>query len=140
MLAEQFSLWQPWNQRQALPGIKFPGVYAIAKTETDLAGKPFVWQEDIIYIGVTISKKGLKGRLTQFDRTIRNKNTSHGGAHRVRFKYPDYHTLAARLFVAAIDVRCNVESLWLEYHCFAEYVNHFGHLPEFNDKELSPKK
>ena len=27
----------------------------------------------------------------------------------------------------------------LEYDCFAEYVEKFGNLPEFNDKSKSPK-
>jgi len=31
------------------------------------------------------------------------------------------------------------EMAWLEYYCFAKYVELFGQLPEFNDKKNAPK-
>ena len=42
----------------------------------------FDWIKEIIYIGMTNSKGGLKNRLQQFDNTIAGK-TGHGGAQRV---------------------------------------------------------
>lgn len=79
---ENFSEWYPWQSREKLGGLKYPGVYAIAYTPSNLSGRPFSWRREIIYIGMTNSVLGLKGRLKQFDNTIAG-NTGHGGADRV---------------------------------------------------------
>ncbi len=99
---------------------------------------------------MTNSKAGLKGRLKQFDNTIIGK-TGHGGADRFRFKHGNYKELADKLYVSACTFECDVESndpkdlrimgkvAKFEYDCFAEYVEKFGELPEFNNKKESPK-
>lgn len=146
-----FSHWIPWDKRETLKGVEYPGVYAIALCEKDIAGTLFHWREDIIYIGMTNSKGGLKARLQQFDNTIKGKE-GHGGACRVRFKHTDYEKLFAHLYVSICPKYCNVlsnlpddlramgEVARFEYECFARFVVKLGQLPEFNDKIRSPKK
>lgn len=147
---KKFSAWTKWSERTGLTRLKLPGVYALAISQKDLSGQPFSWQREIIYIGMTNAKGGLKSRLQQFDNTIKG-GEGHGGGHRVRFKHPDYNKLTRRLYVSVCPQQCDVTSnspsdLRLmgkvanhEYECFAIFVNTYGCLPEFNDKQRSPK-
>lgn len=146
-----FSNWEKWINRNNLTRLQYPGVYAIALSETNLSGTPFSWCLEIIYFGMTNAKGGLMSRLQQFDDTLKGGNT-HGGAHRVRFKHNDYSSLIPRLYVSVYPHECNVQSndpanlramgdvVKYEYECFALFVEKFGQLPEFNDKKRSPKK
>lgn len=152
-MTENFSHWTRWRERERLPGIRFPGVYVIAMSDENIALTPFTWREEIIYVGMTISKGGLKSRLQQFDNTINGKE-GHGGAVRVRFKHRDYNMLASKLFVSVNYNECDVKPnlpkpsdlrlmgsvLQHEYECFAVFAEKFGRWPEFNDKKNSRKK
>ncbi len=132
--------------------LSYPGVYIVCKTNKNIDGNDFSWFEDIVYIGMTNSKNGLKGRLKQFDNTISKKQKDHGGAQRVLYKHPTYDNLVKNLFVSIRPFECNVSSnntedlrimgkvSEFEYICFAEYVEKFKRLPEFNDKKRSPKQ
>ena len=92
------------------------------------------------------SKMGLKGRLTQFDNTIKGKK-GHGGSDRFLFEHPSYDMLVQKLFVSdAIfdcDVRSNMpkdllvmgEVAKFEYVCFAAFKEEFKILPQLNNKE-----
>lgn len=131
-------------------GVEYPGVYALAYSTKNIAGKPFSWRKEIIYIGMTNAVSGLKGRLKQFDNTISGK-TGHGGADRVRFKHRNYGKLVKNLYVAVVPFKCDATSneptdlkkmgevARFEYLCFAHFVEKFGELPEFNNKKHSPK-
>lgn len=146
-----FSRWTFWSDRNELPGIDCPGVYAVALSRTSLAGKPFRWTPNIVYIGMTCAKGGLKSRLGQFEATIAGRRTLHGGADRVRFKHRVYGTFAARAYVAIWTVKCSPSVVTpqslralgrvaeLEYTCWAQFFEKFGTLPEFNDRARSPK-
>lgn len=146
-----FSNWIKWAERTELHGLNYPGVYALAISRSNLSGQAFSWQREIVYIGMTNAKGGLKSRLQQFDNTIKGGD-GHGGGFRVRFKHPDYAKLTKRLYVSVCPQKCDVSSntsLDLrvmgkvakhEYECFARFVEDFGYLPEFNDKRRSPKK
>lgn len=152
-MAKAFSNWCQWLKRATLANLECPGVYAVARSQTDISGTRFSWplRPEIVYFGVTNSKGGLKARLRQFENTIQGKR-GHGGAARVRFKHPDYLVLSSQLYVAVRSWDCDVTSndaknlriigeiLRYEYECFASFVEMFGRLPEFNDKERSPKK
>ena len=147
----KFSNWIKWPDRNKLNDLQYPGVYAISYNETDINNNSFDWIREIIYIGMTNSKGGLKSRLKQFENTIFGKEV-HGGAKRVRYKYNNYDKLIKYLYVAVRPFKCDVTSnkekdllimgevAEYEYICFAEYVKRFGMLPEFNDKKRSPKK
>jgi hypothetical protein len=150
-MKNQFSLWESWAKRGALPGLGHPGVYALAISPTNISAKAFSWRPEIVYVGMTNAKGGLKSRLQQFDNTAKGGD-GHGGAHRVRFKHPDYTKLTSQLYVSVcpwecdvtsndpIDLRIMGEVAKYEYECFALFVESFGKLPEFNDKKKSPKK
>ena len=147
-----FSDWVRWPERNRLgETLRFPGVYAIALSNNELASSSFEWSDEIIYIGMTNAKGGLKSRLQQFENTIIGK-TGHGGAERVMHKHRDYNLLVSKLFVSVSYTECDVISnkpsdlrlmgqvAQQEYECFAIFVEKFGRLPEFNDKKKSPKK
>jgi hypothetical protein len=146
-----FSNWAKWCNRSALRQLQSPGVYAIVLSDSDISGTAFSWRPEVIYVGMTNAKGGLKSRLQQFDNTIKGGD-GHGGGHRVRFKHPDYGPLVSRLYVSVCPYECNVESnrpsdlrimgdvAKHEYECFAVFAETFNRLPEFNDKKKSPKK
>lgn len=150
MCENKFSHWINWQERLLLQGLNSPGVYICAITTDDIANQQFSWLQEITYIGMTNAKLGLRGRLKQFDNTIRGKS-GHGGADRFRFKYPDYAPLLENLYVSVAPFSCNVlrespEDLRVmgavakfEYDCFAAYKEIYECLPEFNNKKLSPK-
>ena len=151
MVEHRFSTWYRWSQRKDLPRSEFPGVYAIARSRGALTGAQFSLREDIIYFGMTNAVSGLQGRLQQFDSTISGKRLAHGGADRVRHGYANYARLVPQLYVAVARFACDPVSnlpsdlrkmgdvARFEYICFAEYVEHFGRLPRFNDKKKASK-
>jgi hypothetical protein len=150
MYENKFSQWQSWRRRHELDALEFPGVYVLARTALTLSGRPFSWRKEVIYVGMTNAASGLKSRLRQFDNTIIGKS-GHGGADRVRYKFPNYKGLVNRLYVAVAPFRCDPvsnlpedlrqmgEVVKFEYSCLAQYVEKFGVLPEFNNKKKSPK-
>ena len=150
-MKDGFSAWAKWGNRNEMARLKYPGVYAIALSEADIAGKPFSWRPEVIYVGMTNAKGGLKSRLQQFDNTIKG-GEGHGGGNRVRYRYSEYGYLVPRLYVSVHPHECDVSSnepddlrimgnvAKHEYECFAIFVETFKRLPEFNDKKKSPKK
>jgi hypothetical protein len=148
----RFSTWVKFDQRDGLRNKNYPGVYAIAISTRNIAGKRFGWVKEISYIGCTNAKGGLRDRLNQFNNRLRDKSGEHGGAQRFRGKYRDGNTLAKKLYVAVCTFKCDVATnkpadlrimgdvLRAEYLALAEYATRFRQLPEFNDKERSPKQ
>ena len=147
ILEFNFSKWARWENRHELPGLSAPGVYAIAKSQTDLDGVEFNLAHTIIYFGVSGS---LKKRLQQFDNTITQRRKQHGGADRVLFKYADYNTLTPHLYVSVASVgntaankapdclRRIGDARRLEFYCLAKYLELRSELPEFNRSD-APK-
>ncbi len=140
---QTFTKWVKWEDRGELSGLAAPGVYVIAKSPKKMEGQPFVWQKEIIYIGVSSS---LKNRLRQFDETISQKRTSHGGADRVLGKHTNYKKLVRNLYVSVMAVGTkaagDTPACWrrigrahkAEYYCIAEYLDIHDELPEFNQQ------
>jgi len=151
MIERRFTHWQPWRSRSELERLQCPGVYAIARSTVDFSGAAFTLMESIIYFGMTNGLSGLAGRLRQFDDTISGRRLSHGGADRVRHRFPGYAHLVPRLYVAVAQFPCDPASSLpgdlrkmgevarFEYLCFAAYAEKFGRLPSFNDKKAAPK-
>lgn len=150
-MQKKFSRWVRWEKRNELTGIKFPGVYAIAKTHESLEGLPFRYIEEIVYFGMSNSKGGLRQRLQQFNDTMAGVRDQHGGADRFLAVYKNFARLKPRLYVSVCFAECDVTSLnprdlllmgevakW-EYECWASYVKRYGCLPRFNNKKDSPK-
>lgn len=150
MYENRFTKWMRWADRDSAEDIKYPGIYICAIADEDLSATDFSWTKNIVYVGMTNSLKGLKGRLKQFDNTIIGKK-GHGGADRVRYKHPNYEKLVSNLYVAVAPFKCDVkrcrvkdllvmgEVAKFEYDCIAHFKELFGQLPEFNDQKRSPK-
>lgn len=146
-----FCPWYRWSERGAYPGIKYPGVYAIAISPGDISGQTFTFRPEIVYVGMTNSQWGLNGRLWQFDNTIALRHNEHGGADRILYKHQHYATLSRDLYVAMWHVECDPSSdhphdlrcmgrvVRAEYECWARCKEQCGVLPEFNRKRESPK-
>jgi hypothetical protein len=153
MTSLPFSSWSKWDNRVSkLPKLQHPGIYALRISERNLEENPFDWSEEIVYFGMTNSLAGLKGRLAQFNNTLRDKSGGgHGGADRFRFDYHDGEFLANRLYVAVCPFECDTrnvspESLLVlgqvamaEYVAFSEHLKRFGALPKYNNRRASPK-
>jgi hypothetical protein len=148
-----FSNWYKFDQRQAIENGQYPGIYALAISSSDLSGKPFALIKEIEYFGMTNSKAGLRGRLTQFNNTLRDiPGLGHGGAERFRYDHEDGDALAKMLYVALCPFKCDVSSTAridletmgdvarAEYVALANYAERFGRLPRYNDKKNSPKR
>lgn len=149
----RFSNWVKFERRDELRNTNYPGVYAIAISSEDIAGSRFSWAKEISYFGFTNAASGLRGRLDQFNNTLRDKaGPGHGGAQRFLGKNRNGNALAKRLYVAVCPFKCDVSTnspadlrimgdvVRAEYLAFAKYVALYGRLPEFNDKEKSPKQ
>ena len=128
-------------------------------SEDDLEGQEFEWHEKIVYIGMTCSAAGLKGRLAQFNNTLRDKSGGgHGGADRFRYDFQEkekVEELENSLYVAVYPFpfkdqkprdSVSVENLLVqgrvanaEYVALAVYVHRFTRLPKYNNMKASPK-
>jgi len=145
-----FSCWSRWDNRNALEGLQFPGIYALAISEHDLSGKSFAWIEVIVYFGMSNAAAGLRGRLKQFDNTIIGKK-GHGGAERFRRDFSSHEKLVPHLYVTVAPFKCKVTSnapsdlrimgdvAKAEYECWAQFVAIFKRLPKYNDKKNARK-
>jgi hypothetical protein len=147
----RFSNWVKFDERDELSSD--PGVYAIAISKRNIARSRFRWIKEISYFGYTNAKGGLRGRLNQFNNTLRDKSgPGHGGAQRFRHKHRDGNALAKKLYVAVCPFKCDVSTnkpadlrvmgdvVRAEYLAFAKYASLFDELPKFNNKKQSPKQ
>jgi len=149
MYEGRFSKWMAWVDRDSLEQSRQPGVYAIAVTAVPIRGRKFSWRRDIIYVGMTNSLSGLRGRLRQFDQTMSGK-LRHGGADRVRVRHHNYTRFTRHAYVALAPFSCTAgsslprdlkvmgEVARFEYRCLAAYADKFDRLPEFNNRK-TPK-
>jgi hypothetical protein len=143
--------WYKWGKRNEIVNKNQPAIYYIAYSETDISNRDFSLLKEIVYIGMTVSIGGLKSRLDQFEATMKGK-TGHGGAARVLFKHKSYDTFFRKAYVSAkifpisetrdtpSDWRIKSECVGLEYKSFADYLEQYKMLPEFNDLKKSRKK
>jgi hypothetical protein len=144
----EFGRWQRWEDRGSRPASQSPGVYALAVSDIDLTNKRFRMLKDIVYFGMT--NGSLRSRLENFHKTATLVKWQHGGADRFVYKHRRFTAVVNRLYVAlwpfetspkplvAETLRLKGRVLQAEYECFAEYVENFERLPEFNRSD-SPK-
>lgn len=160
MTTLEFSQWSKWDNRESKlkDELQHRGIYALRISKSDLEGQPFDLVRDIVYFGMTNSVAGLKGRLSQFNNTLRDKSGSgHGGADRFRNDYEskeEAEELANTLYVAVWKFICGHDDTpenlrkrgdvaKAEYEAFAEYVARFTELPKYNNRKsekLSKRK
>lgn len=145
-----FTKWSAWRDRLELPGIKYPGVYALAVHKHSLADRDFSYVPEIVYFGMTNAVAGLRGRLKQFHNTL-NGRLEHGGADRFRYDYSETEALMRCLYIAVLSFKCDARACgpqdlrtmgrvaMAEYECLAQYLGLFGTLPRYNDRKNSPK-
>ena len=70
-----------FDQRDELRNTNYPGVYVIAVSIRNVTGTRFKWTKEISHFGFTNAVGGLRGRLNQFNNTLRDKaGPGHGGA------------------------------------------------------------
>lgn len=129
-----FSSWVSWANRNSIPDGNSPGVYLVAVSAEDLAGKAVEWSH-VSYIGMSNALGGIKGRLRQFDRAIQG-NGGHSGGNKAFDVWKHYSAWADQVFVSAMPVPCNPwrrtpEDLqrmglvtFLEYEAFSAYLQY----------------
>jgi len=143
-----FGKWFYWEDRKNIQGYKHPGVYMIAICNKNLTEKIASFDE-VSYIGMTNSQKGLQGRLSQFDRAIRGLR-GHSGGNSIHNKYGSHEEWPSsrKLFVCARSVEFSAKNptpqdyinmgkvAYLEYAAFARFCKRHPSLykPEFNSR------
>jgi len=130
----KFGEWVKFTERKDKfdkKDLKSPGIYAIAfDSAGKISGKEFNFAKEIVYFGMTNSQGGLKSRLQQFDYTLKNEKSLHGGASRLKFYYKKYkpEVLIKKLYF----------SIWSFTECHVEKYNN-GCI-ETDDKKIDDKK
>lgn len=130
---------------------KYPGIYILAYSDTDLQGKEIDLNE-IFYVGMSNSLGGVNQRLKQFLAGIEN-GCCHSAAQRFFRDYANsvpYSKLENRktFYVAYVPIKCQVgkasrtpedlrmmgEVTRLEYYVLAHIKEMLGREPELNKK------
>ena len=139
----QFSNWYVWEYRNRFPKVEFPGVYVLSIINSpDLVGQRPYWH-DVVYVGMTNSRGGLRSRWNQFNRATRGKG-GHSGGNSIYQELGHYSTWGQSLYVAGMAIECNVTSpsgndylrmgwvAYLEFEAFSSYCEKVGGHPRFN--------
>lgn len=148
----KFTPWVRFDDRKNLPNTQYPGIYAFAISENSLAGREFGLSEKIVLLGVTFKKAGIKGRLEQFNNSIRGKSgIGDKAARRMRREYKDGEELAKRLYVSICHIKCDVTALSREdigtiyegaraaYLALEEFHKRYNRHPKYNFPGASSK-
>src|SRR3989338_6583273 len=103
----KFSKWYQWDKRNEFIDKKYSGVYAIAISEMEIDNHSFDWN-DVSYIGMSHSSKGLEDRWSFLDNAIKgNSNGHHSGGKRIFNSLGPYDRWDKKMFVAAFAIRCD---------------------------------
>ncbi len=143
----KFSKWYKWENKNEYHLKKYPGVYIISITDkNNLEGiQPNL--QDVVYVGMTHSQKGLAGRWQQFNSSIKG-NGGHSGGNTVYEQIGHYDNWPQNLnlYVAAMGIECDVRNrtaddyismgwvAYLEYEAFAKFYKVVGEHPRFNTR------
>lgn len=143
----EFTRWHRWENRNSIADSQYPGVYVLAITNQDLEGLE-VEYDQVCYIGMSNSKKGLKGRWGQFAQAIKGNRGRHSGGDTTFRHLGPYNTWDNKLFVAACPILCDPDNYspvdirnmgivaYLEYEAFAQFSEKHPDLdkPKYNTK------
>lgn len=139
-----FSPWYSWENRKRSPIRNWPGVYILSISTKQLEDTIPSFS-DVVYIGMTVRKEGLRGRWGDFDRSIRGGG-GHSGGKRVFEDKGHYDKWREKLYVSAMGIECNVKKptsedyikmgwvAFLEYDGFAKFASEVGGHPKYNKK------
>lgn len=126
-----FTKWCYWPDRANLENISFPGIYALAITAEDLTGKEVDF-EKVVYIGMSNSQSGIRGRLNQLNSSI-NGGSGHSGGNTIKSqlscydKWQDGLDLYVAICPVIFDVKERTEAnlklmgavTYMEYEAFS---------------------
>jgi len=138
----EFSLWYKWENRNMYQQREYPGVYLIAISNKNLENQNPLFS-DVVYIGMTKRKQGLRGRWQDFQKAINGGEGHSGGKAIFKDKGP-YQNWAEKLYVSAMSIICNVMNptsddyikmgwiAFLEYEAFAKFYEEVGGHPKYN--------
>ena len=121
----RFEGFRCWDERHDLP--KTPGVYVITKGNSP----------EPIYIGLTIQRHGLAGRLRQFDRSARTGRPAHAGGVTFHQKF-GRDVASLRVAVRQSDLKMadistlRVYAQHVERLLIWRHVRRYGRLPVCN--------
>ena len=141
-----FGKWVAWHDRNSIDGADCPGVYLLTTSQRNLCGRK-ADVGDAVYIGMTNSRYGLKGRWNQCHHGIQGLGR-HSGGHAMFVSLGHYESWDVDLYVAACPVRCDPREptpkdyllmgavAYLEYKAFAEFLKKRPRLrkPRFNTR------
>lgn len=141
-----FSPWKHWAERKEIQNSEYPGIYLISISKKDLLGQ-YPEYKDVVYIGMTNSKQGLRGRWNQFHNSISGKR-GHSGGNTVFKELGYYQEWKESLYVSAMPIICNTVSpdendllkmgwvAYLEYEAFSQYYEseNESNKPKYNKK------
>lgn len=141
----KFSSWHKWVDRNSIKDVDQPGVYLLAISSVNLVEVSSDYK-NVSYIGMTVSKKGLKGRWQQLDRSLRGLG-GHSGANSIFAKLGEISGWSRKkLYVAAFPVPCNAAEstaddlrikgkvCYLEYEAFAQFFERQHKKPYYNTR------
>ena len=143
----KFSNWVKWQDRNGKK-LDCSGVYAISITNKNLANKSFNYK-DVVYIGMSNARGGIRGRLNQFNRSI-NGGEGHSGGKTIYKNLGNYKKWrkVLYLYVSTFKVKCEVirskrsaKDLllmgwvsFLEFEALAKCKQQVGTEPKYNKK------
>ena len=140
-----FSPWYRWENRNRIPLGNCPGVYLISISKKDLQDVLPSFS-DVVYIGMTLGKKGLKERWRKLDRCIRGVKGYHSGGMRIFEDKGHYEKWVGKLYVSAMVIECNVREptsedyirmgwvAFLESDGFAKFSTEIGGHPKYQTR------
>ena len=133
----RFSQWYRWNDREESQNLDHPGVYLLAHFPGVVPSVVGPESQEIVYIGETTRKQGLRKRLRQFEKSAMTGEHAHAGGR-------TYHTTIGQirgdLYVAVWPVRdLNPETgpaliRYVERKLIWEYARKWGAMPRCNRK------
>jgi len=99
----EFSRWYSWKNRSQIPLNDLPGVYIMAVSAKILEGKKPSFSE-MDYVGMTVSKEGLKKRWSQVSSSINRPGGNHSGGRSMFAHLGPYKNWNKKLFVSAFPI------------------------------------
>ena len=132
----EFSRWFPWKDRNDIPDVSLPGVYALAHFRRPPQGVADPLDYRVRYIGQSCCRGGVKGRLNLFDRSARTGRKGHSGG---KTFHGDFGGIVDGLYVAAYTVSDprplgvrNAFILFVERELIWKFSVAHGKLPKCN--------
>lgn len=131
-----FSNWLPWNDRRAIPGHDFQGVYLLGRFENKVPTMVSHTDENVIYIGES-TRQCLRTRIKDFNRSAFLQKNGHSGGWTY---YAQYADKGETLYVSGFPVKIEKDVLrtqfiyYLERKLILDFVLKWDRLPACNKK------